>query len=52
MVADAQTSGGLLVALPQDEAQAYAENCTESTGLAAEIIGHFTPKQNSDIIVL
>ncbi len=51
MIADAQTSGGLLVALPQNEAQSYAERCTEATGLEVKIIGHFTPKQNSDIIV-
>lgn len=51
MVADAQTSGGLLVALPQDQADEYAHKCAETTGLTAKIIGQFTPKQNSDIII-
>ena len=43
MAADAQTSGGLLVALPQDQAQAYAANCTNTTGLQAQQVGVFTP---------
>lgn len=51
MVADAQTSGGLLVALPQNQADEYAQKCADANGLEAKIIGHIIPKQNSDIIV-
>ena len=51
MVADAQTSGGLLVALPKNQADKYAQKCVDASGLDAKIIGHFTPKKNSDIIV-
>ncbi len=51
MASDAQTSGGLLVALPQDQAQAYAENCTDATGLQAQQIGLFSQKQSLEIIV-
>lgn len=52
MTADAQTSGGLLVALPQAQAEEYAKKCTAATGHPAKTIGLFTPKQNADIIVL
>lgn len=52
MASDAQTSGGLLVALPQSQAEDYAKKCTELTGLAAQQIGFFTSKQKSEIIVL
>ena len=41
MSSDAQTSGGLLVALPQSNANDYAKKCTEITGLPAKQIGVF-----------
>lgn len=46
MAADAQTSGGLLVALSQDQADDYLKKCIDETGLDAKIIGHFTKKSS------
>jgi selenophosphate synthase len=51
MIADAQTSGGLLVALPQSQAEDYAKKCTEESGLKAIQIGVFSQKQSVEIIV-
>lgn len=51
MIADAQTSGGLLVALPQSQAEDYAKKCTEKSGLKAIQIGVFSQKQSAEIIV-
>ncbi len=42
MTADAQTSGGLLVALPQSQAEEFANQCAKSTGLPVQQIGVFT----------
>ncbi len=52
MATDAQTSGGLLVALPQSQAEDYTKKCTEETRLVATQIGIFSPKQSSEIIVV
>lgn len=46
MAADPQTSGGLLVALSQDQADDYLKKCIDETGLDAKIIGHFTKKSS------
>ena len=39
LLCDAQTSGGLLVALPASEAEAYAERCRRSGAPAARVVG-------------
>ena len=52
MTADAQTSGGLLVALPQSQAEDFAEKCEAATGITARMIGIFTPQKNQNIIIL
>ena len=39
LVCDAQTSGGLLVALPQEQAEAYAARCRERGAPAGAVIG-------------
>ena len=46
MTADAQTSGGLLVALPQNKADGYINKCFELTGLIAKQIGTLTSKSD------
>jgi len=51
MTADAQTSGGLLVALPQSQAEEYAHQCYESTGLPAKQIGVFSQKSKYNIFI-
>jgi hypothetical protein len=51
MTADAQTSGGLLVALPQSQAEEYAHQCYESTGLPAKQIGVFSRKSKYNIFI-
>ncbi len=44
LVCDAQTSGGLLVALPQDQAEAYAARCREKGAPAGAVIGRVLEK--------
>lgn len=44
LVCDAQTSGGLLVALPQDQAEAYAARCLELGAPAGAVIGRVIEK--------
>jgi selenide,water dikinase len=44
LLCDAQTSGGLLVALPQDQAEAYAARCREKGAPAGEVIGRVLEK--------
>jgi selenide,water dikinase len=39
ILCDAQTSGGLLVALPESEAEAYAARCRERGAPAARVVG-------------
>jgi selenide,water dikinase len=43
LLCDAQTSGGLLVALPASEAAAYAEACAARGANAARIVGVVQP---------
>ena len=51
MIADAQTSGGLLVAMPEEEADEYAKKCAEETGLNAKQIGFLTTLKENRIII-
>ncbi len=44
LVCDAQTSGGLLVALPQDQAQAFAARCLALGAPAGAVIGRVIEK--------
>jgi selenide,water dikinase len=39
LLCDAQTSGGLLVALPEAEAEAYAARCRERGASHAAVVG-------------
>ena len=51
MVSDAQTSGGLLVSLPEKAADEFAKRCTEETGLSTKQIGFLSSKKNHRIII-
>ncbi len=44
LVCDAQTSGGLLVALPEPEAEAYAARCRERGAPAGAVVGRVLEK--------
>jgi selenide,water dikinase len=44
LVCDAQTSGGLLVALPAEQAEAYAARCRERGAPAGAVIGRVIEK--------
>jgi len=44
LVCDAQTSGGLLVALPENEAERYAERCREKGAPRAAVVGRVADK--------
>jgi len=44
LLADAQTSGGLLVALPEAEAQAYAARCVALGAPAGAVVGRVLPR--------
>ena len=51
MTADAQTSGGLLIALPQDRALQFVETFNEIADIRATIIGEITAPQKARINV-
>ncbi len=51
MISDAQTSGGLLVALPQSKATEYAKQCIEATGFESKQIGILSSYKDKYIIV-
>ena len=51
MISDAQTSGGLLVPLPQSKATEYAKQCTEATGFESKQIGILSSYRDKYIIV-
>ena len=51
MLSDAQTSGGLLVALPQSKATEYAKQCIEATGFESKQIGILSSYRDKYIIV-
>jgi selenide,water dikinase len=44
LLCDAQTSGGLLVALPAGQAERYAERCREKGAPAAAVVGRVEPR--------
>ena len=52
ILSDAQTSGGLLVSMPQDQAKEYIKKVEEHTFGLASIIGEVIPKTNKDIKVI
>ena len=52
LLCDAQTSGGLLVALPEPEAQAYAEKCRELGARDAAIVGRVLEKGKKPLNVV
>ena len=47
LLCDAQTSGGLLVALPEEAAETYAVRCRERGAAAAAVIGRVVEKGDS-----
>ena len=49
MIADAQTSGGLLISLPQDQADEFLDNYNSKAPISAFQIGEVTEK--SDILI-
>ncbi len=51
MLSDAQTSGGLLVALPKSKATEYAKQCTEATGFESKQIGILSSYRDKYIVV-
>lgn len=51
ILCDAQTSGGLMVALPLDQAAVYCQKLMETGSLPAAIIGRFTEKLEKRILV-
>ena len=51
MLSDAQTSGGLLVALPKSKATEFAKQCTEATGFESKQIGILSSYRDKYIVV-
>ncbi len=47
LLCDAQTSGGLLVALPEDQADAYAARCRETGAPAAAVVGRVVDRSKA-----
>ena len=48
MIADAQTSGGLLIALPPEQANDFIDQFNSKSNFDAKIIGKFiSPNSNS-----
>ncbi len=52
LVSDAQTSGGLLVALPEEEAEAYAARCRALGAPAGAVVGRVTERGGGDAAAL
>lgn len=52
IVCDAQTSGGLLVALPADQAEAYAARARELGAPAAAVVGTVQPSSAAPVEVV
>jgi selenide,water dikinase len=44
ILSDAQTSGGLLVALPAEQAEAFAARCRERGASRAAVVGTVKPR--------
>lgn len=51
MTADAQTSGGLLISLPEESAQNFLEDFAENSSILAFQIGTIREKSNHSIII-
>jgi selenide,water dikinase len=51
MIADAQTSGGLLVSLPKETASNYIENVSQHQFFSPIIIGKITEKGSTQILI-
>jgi selenide, water dikinase len=51
LLADAQTSGGLLLAVPADRAERLCASCKERDTPAAAVIGEITASQPGRIVV-
>jgi selenide, water dikinase len=49
LACDAQTSGGLLVALPQEEAEAYAARCRERGAPAGAVVGRVVERGEASV---
>jgi selenide,water dikinase len=52
LLCDAQTSGGLLVALPEEEGEAYAARCRELGATSAAVIGRVLEKAGKPLRVV
>ena len=52
LLCDAQTSGGLLVSLPEREAESYASRCRERGAPAGAVIGRVMPKGEKTLRVV
>ena len=51
LLCDAQTSGGLLVALKEEDAERYAERCRERGADRAAVVGHVTARDRTALVV-
>ena len=52
ILSDAQTSGGLLVSMPEDQAKEYIKKVENYTFGLAKIIGKVVPKKEKDIFII
>ncbi len=52
IIHDPQTSGGLLIAFPNDKADAFVRDLQENSGIEAVIIGQFISKGESSIYIV
>jgi selenide, water dikinase len=51
LLCDAQTSGGLLVALPEGDAERYTERCRELGADRTAVVGHVTARGRTALVV-
>ena len=51
LLADAQTSGGLLISIPAEKAEKYISKFNELSEMKAAIVGEIVEKSNSIIFV-
>jgi len=51
LLCDAQTSGGLLVALPEAQAEAYAAACRQRGAARAAVVGRVLPRAGKPLSV-
>ena len=52
MIADAQTSGGLLIALPERDADEYVKSFNSKSKIKASAIGRFTSPTKDPIEIV